>query len=50
LVATDRRPRGAAEARRRRLPSLDGTEPSYVPVDPEMRLDCLGGGGQAAGT
>ena len=32
--------RGAAKARRRRLPSLDGTEPSYVPVDPEMRLDC----------
>ncbi len=32
--------RGAAAARRRRLPSLDGTEPSYLPLDPEMRLDC----------
>jgi RNA polymerase sigma factor (sigma-70 family) len=32
--------RGAAQTRRRRLPSLDGTEPSYVPVDPEARLDC----------
>lgn len=32
--------RGAAQARRRRLRSLDGTEPSYVPVDPELRLDC----------
>jgi DNA-directed RNA polymerase specialized sigma24 family protein len=32
--------RGAAQARRRRLPSLDGTEPSFVPLDPEMKLDC----------
>jgi RNA polymerase sigma-70 factor (ECF subfamily) len=32
--------RGAAQARRRRLPSLDRTEPSYVPVDPEAKLDC----------
>jgi RNA polymerase sigma factor (sigma-70 family) len=32
--------RGAAQARRRRLPSLDGTEPSYVPVDLEAKLDC----------
>ena len=35
--------RGAAQARRRRLPSLDGTEPSFVPLDPEMRLDCWPG-------
>jgi RNA polymerase sigma-70 factor (ECF subfamily) len=32
--------RGAAQARRRRLPGLDGTEPRFVPVDPEMKLDC----------
>ena len=32
--------RGAAEARRRRLPSLGGAEPCYLPVDPEAGLDC----------
>jgi RNA polymerase sigma-70 factor (ECF subfamily) len=32
--------RGAAGARRRRLPSLDPTAPAYLPLDREAGLDC----------